>query len=165
MIATMMEGYWGMGSTVASHGVTHQVGVGGGGRPGKGEGKKDDLLDTNLGERIEDHLEELLERTHRMVETHRLQILAVAHALETHKTVTGEDVEAIIEGRPGPLIDGRPYRSEAFAELAESYHEQVLEAHKSHAKVGVPLPDLELAPVGGSLSQNEIERSSDPEES
>ena len=165
MIATMMEGYWGMGSTVASHGVTHQVGVGGGGRPGKGDGKKDDLLDTNLGERIEDHLEELLERTHRMVETHRLQILAVAHALETHKTVTGEDVEAIIEGRPGPLIDGRPYRSEAFAELAESYHEQVLEAHKSHAKVGVPLPDLELAPVGGSLSQNEIERSSDPEES
>jgi cell division protease FtsH len=164
MIATMMEGYWGMGSTVASHGVTHQVGVGGGGRPGKGDGK-DDLLDTNLGERIEDHLEELLERTHRMVETHRLQILAVAHALETHKTVTGEDVEAIIEGRPGPLIDGRPYRSEAFAELAESYHEQVLEAHKSHAKVGVPLPDLELAPVGGSLSQNEIERSSDPEES
>src|SRR5206468_3634443 len=26
-IATLMEGYWGMGSTVASHGVTHEVGI------------------------------------------------------------------------------------------------------------------------------------------
>ena len=34
-LATLMEGYWGMGSTVASHGVTHQVGIGGGGRPGE----------------------------------------------------------------------------------------------------------------------------------
>ena len=30
----------------------------------------------------------------------------MAHALETHKTVTGQDVEAVIEGREGPLIDG-----------------------------------------------------------
>lgn len=165
MIATLMEGYWGMGSTVASHGVTHQVGISGGGRPGKGEGKKDqDLLDTNLGERIEDHLGDILDRTHRMVEANRLRILAVAHALETHKTVTGEDVEAIIEGRPGPLIDGRPYQSEAFAELAESYHEQVVEAHKSHAKVGVPLPDLELTPVGGSVAPAEIDPATDPDE-
>ena len=29
-IATYMEGYWGMGSTVASHGVTREAGVGGG---------------------------------------------------------------------------------------------------------------------------------------
>jgi hypothetical protein len=89
----------------------------------------------------------------------------VAHALETHKTVTGEDVEAIIEGRPGPLIDGRPYHAEAFAELAERYHEQVVEAHKSHAKVGVPLPDLELTPVGGSVAPNEIDRATDSDES
>ncbi len=38
-IATLMEGYWGMGSTVTSHGVTQKVGIGGGGRPGKGDGK------------------------------------------------------------------------------------------------------------------------------
>jgi len=145
-IATLMEGYWGMGSTVASHGVTHEVGIGGGGRPGKVEGKKDqDLLDTGLGERIESNLEGILSRTMDMVTQHRLQILAVAHALETHKTVTGEDVEAIIEGRPGPLIDGRPYHSDAFEELAERYHSQVVEAHKTHAKVKVPLPELERA--------------------
>ncbi|HZJ51344.1 MAG TPA: AAA family ATPase, partial [Actinomycetota bacterium] len=145
-IATLMEGYWGMGSTVASHGVTHEVGIGGGGRPGKGEGKKDqDLLDTGLGERIESNLEGILSRTMDMVTQHRLRILAVAHALETHKTVTGEDVEAIIDGRPGPLIDGRPYHSDAFEELAERYHSQVVEAHKSHAPVKVPLPMLDPA--------------------
>ncbi|CAN5675842.1 AAA family ATPase [soil metagenome] len=145
-IATLMEGYWGMGSTVASHGVTHEVGIGGGGRPGKGEGKKDqDLLDTGLGERIESNLEGILSRTMDMVARHRLQILAVAHALETHKTVTGEDVEAIIDGRPGPLIDGRPYHSDAFEELAERYHSQVVEAHKTHAPVKVPLPELDRA--------------------
>jgi ATP-dependent Zn protease len=145
-IATLMEGYWGMGSTVASHGVTHEVGIGGGGRPGKGEGKKDqDLLDTGLGERIESNLEGLLGRTLDLVDKHRLQILAVAHALETHKTVTGEDVEAIIEGRPGPLIDGRPYHSDAFEELAERYHSQVVEAHKTHERVKVALPELDRA--------------------
>src|SRR3954470_9638909 len=38
-IAMLMEGYWGMGTTVASHGVTQKVGIGGGGRPGeKGKG-------------------------------------------------------------------------------------------------------------------------------
>ena len=70
----------------------------------------------------------------------------------------------IIDGRPGPLIDVRPYHSEAFAELAESDLEQVVEAHKSHAKVGVPLPDLELTPVGGSVAPAEIDPATDPDE-
>ena len=65
-IATLMEGYWGMGSTVTSHGVTQQVGIGGGGRPGKGGGGKktseSDLLHGGLGDRIEEKLSELLER-------------------------------------------------------------------------------------------------------
>ncbi|HEU4489022.1 MAG TPA: ATPase, partial [Actinomycetota bacterium] len=90
-------------------------------------------------------LEGLLGRTLDLVDKHRLQILAVAHALETHKTVTGEDVEAIIEGRAGPLIDGRPYHSDAFEELAERYHSQVVEAHKTHERVKVALPELDRA--------------------
>jgi cell division protease FtsH len=148
-IATMMEGYWGMGSTVASHGVTHEVGIGGGGRPGKGKDKKEkDLLESNLGFRIEGKLGELLKRTHEQLGENREAVLAVAHALETNKTVTGEDVEAIIEGREGPLIDGRPYRSPEFIEGAEAYHSEAVTAHKGHAKVKVPLPQLsDLSPV------------------
>jgi cell division protease FtsH len=140
-LATMMEGYWGMGETVTSHGVTHKVGVGGGGRPGRDD-NDGDLLQGDLGERIEKKLADLLQRSQGLLETNRLEILAVAHALEAHKTVTGDDVEAIIEGRPGPLIDGRPYHERGFRRLAEDYHKQVVDAHKTHSRVAVPLPQL-----------------------
>ncbi|MBA3551877.1 MAG: AAA family ATPase [Actinobacteria bacterium] len=148
-LATMMEGYWGMGSTVASHGVTHEVGIGGGGKPGKGESQKEkDLLESNLGYRIEEKLGELLERIADLLSDERKTVLAVAHALETNRTVTGDDVEAIIEGRPGPLIDGRPYHVPHFVEQAEAYHAEALAAHKAHSKPTVPLPSLPVpAPV------------------
>jgi len=146
-IATLMEGYWGMGSTVASHGVTQKVGIGGGGKPGKGgpDDKKDDatkLLEGSLGSRIEDKLGDLMDRTERLLLENRRAVLAVAHALETHKTVTGEDIRAIIEGRPGALIDGTPYGTPEFDRLAEDYHTRVVAAHKGHGKVDIPLPLL-----------------------
>jgi ATP-dependent Zn protease len=144
-IATLMEGYWGMGSTVASHGVTHEVGIGGGGKPGKGGEKEKDLLESNLGYRIEGKLSELLNRTDELVRENRMAILAVAHALETNKTVTGEDVEAIIEGRQGPLIDGRVYRDTQFLESAEEYHAAAMAAHKAHSRPTMPLPVLRPA--------------------
>ena len=66
----------------------------------------------------------------------------MAHALETHKTVTGDDVEAIIEGRPGPLIDGRVYADPEFARVVEEYHAQAISAHQGHADFMIPLPRL-----------------------
>ena len=144
-IATLMEGYWGMGSTVTSHGVTQKVGIGGGGRPGKGDGKgknEADLLHGGLGERIEDKLEELLQRVEDLLKVNRISVLAVAHALETHKTVTGDDIEAIIEGRPGPLIDGRVYADPEFARVVEEYHAQAISAHQGHADFEIALPKL-----------------------
>src|SRR2546430_11627290 len=33
-------------------------------------------------------------------------VLALAHALETHKTLSGEDVTAVLAGGHGPLVDG-----------------------------------------------------------
>jgi ATP-dependent Zn protease len=145
-IATLMEGYWGMGSTVTSHGVTQKVGIGGGGRPGKGDksGKtgEADLLHGGLGERIEEKLEELLQRVEDLLRANRISVLAVAHALETHKTVTGDDIEAIIEGRPGPLIDGRVYADPEFARVVEEYHAQAISAHKGHGDFEIALPTL-----------------------
>jgi cell division protease FtsH len=147
-IATYMEGYWGMGSTVASHGVTHQVGIAGGGKPGKEKGKNEhDLLDKNLGSRIEANLGELLERTKALLDQHRLEVLAVAHALESHKTLSGDDVEAVLDGREGPLVDGRSYHTPEFAELLEAYHAEAAAAHKSHSAVKIPLPTLPQAAV------------------
>jgi cell division protease FtsH len=66
-------------------------------------------------------------------------VLAVAHALETNRTVTGEDIEAVIDGRPGPLVDGRVYHRPEFAEVAEAYHTRAVEAHRGHGKLAVRL--------------------------
>ncbi|MEA2685481.1 MAG: cell division protease FtsH, partial [Actinomycetota bacterium] len=145
-ITTLMEGYWGMGSTVTSHGITQKVGIGGGGRPGKADGKgaknEADLLHGGLGERIEGKLEELLQRAEDLLKANRIAVLAVAHALETHKTVTGDDIEAIIEGRAGPLIDGRVYADPEFARVVEEYHAQAISAHKGHGGFEIALPKL-----------------------
>ena len=143
-IAILMEGYWGMGESITSHGVTQKVGIGGGGRPGTGEkGEKKDLLGGDLGERIENNLREVAARTEILLAANRREILAVAHALEKYKTLTGDDVEAVIEGRQGPLVDGRRYATPTFLEIAEAYHSRVVEAHMQHAKVDVPLPVLD----------------------
>ncbi|MFM8305026.1 MAG: AAA family ATPase [Actinomycetota bacterium] len=149
-LAILMEGYWGMGSTIASHGVTHQVGVAGGGRPGAGggpndEGKERELLKGSLAQRIEDKLADIYARTEALLRENRVQVLAVAHALEANKTLTGEDIEAVIEGRPGPLVDGRPYATPEFARIAEEYHRLALRAHAEHGAVLVPLPVLPVA--------------------
>jgi ATP-dependent Zn protease len=145
-IATLMEGYWGMGSTVASHGVTHEVGIsGGGGGRGKGKaegGSTKDLMDTGLGHRIEERLEELLHKADELVRQNRREVLAVAHALESNKTLTGPDIEAIIEGREGPLVDGSAYHRPEFVEMLEAYHAHLLAAHKRLATERVPLPSL-----------------------
>jgi ATP-dependent Zn protease len=139
-IATFMEGFWGMGSTVSSHGVTHQVGIAGGGRPG--EQKEKDLLKSGLGERIEENLEGVLQRTESLLAENSLEVLAVTHALETNKTLTGDDIKAIVDGTPGPLVDGTEYHSPEFAEQAREYHRRVVIAHKEHASVDVPMPTL-----------------------
>jgi ATP-dependent Zn protease len=141
-IATFMEGYWGMGSTVASHAATKRIGVGGGGPP-VGDDKDDkDLLKGSLGHRIERQLSEQLRRAEQLLSDNRTLVLAVAHALETHKTLSGEDIAAIMEGTRGPVVDGRLYHLPEFSAIAESYHAMAVRAHQGHDKVEVPLPKL-----------------------
>jgi cell division protease FtsH len=149
-IATFMEGYWGMGSTVTSHGVTHQVGIAGGGRPGKGNDKEKDLLKSGLGQRIEESLDSMLQRTEKLLTENWLEVLAVTHALETNKTLTGDDIKAVVDGTRGPLVDGTEYHTPEFAEQAKEYHHRVLIAHREHASVDAPLPTLngQVAPRG-----------------
>jgi cell division protease FtsH len=141
-ISTFMEGFWGMGSTVTSHGVTHRVGIAGGGRPGVGGEKEKDLLKSDLGQRIEENLESILQRTEALLAENRFEVLAVTHALETNKTLTGDDIKAIIDGTPGPLVDGTEYHTPEFAQQAQEYHERVVVAHQQHSSVDVPMPTL-----------------------
>src|SRR5262249_24742976 len=73
----------------------------------------------------------------------KLEVLAVTHALETNKTLTGDDIKAIVDGTPGPLVDGTEYHSPEFAEQAQEYHERVVVAHQQHTSVDVPMPTLD----------------------
>jgi len=145
-LATLMEGHWGMGSTVSSHIVTRELGTGGG-APRKPEGEPDDdplRMAGRLGQRVEDNLRRLLDETRDLLMVHRQDVLAVAHALETHQTLSGEDVIAVLERQPGPIVDGRIYAAPEFAEAIERYHERAAAAHRDHTRVDTPLPALRL---------------------
>jgi cell division protease FtsH len=152
-IATYMEGYWGMGSTVASHGVTREAGVSGGDPERNRRAQANEFLKGGLGTRIEANLERLVERTRELLAENRLQVLAVAHALERFKTITGEDVLAIIDGRPGPFIDGRRYHTPEFLEVAEDYHRRIVDVHAGRSRDQIPLPVV----PGVSMAEQQVE--------
>ena len=99
MLATLMEGHWGMGETISSYSVARHIsGGGGGGRPGGGDEENDKPFDKMLGRRVEANLRRLYESTEVLLAENRREVLAVAHALERNKTLTGEDVAAVIDG-------------------------------------------------------------------
>lgn len=137
-IAGLMEGYWGMGSTVSSYASSRRMELG---APGgvKGRDPKEEMRRA-LSDRIEDNLSSLLARSEMLLRENRNHILAVAHALETHKTLSGSDVTAVIEGHSGDVVDGSLYKNlENLAKL-EEYHLSALQAHKEHRKPELPLP-------------------------
>jgi ATP-dependent Zn protease len=149
-ISTRMEAYYGMGASVASHSVTKFAITVGRNPYAAEDGTDRNLFETELGRRVESRLGELYDRTRALLEENRREIFAVAHALETQKTISGEDVTAIIEGAAGPLVDGRPYTTPEFEDQAEDYHRQAVVAHKGHAKVHVPLPVLVPVSIQGN---------------
>ena len=111
-----MEAYWGMGSTIALYAVR--------GSPGSWPGGGQDdggTLRGDMGKRVEERLHELLERTDLLLQENKVEVFAVAHALESHKTLSGEDVEAVIEGKRGRGVDGRVYKADGFAEIFGAY--------------------------------------------
>jgi ATP-dependent Zn protease len=163
-VASLMEGYWGMGSTVSSHAVSTQLGVG---TPGGGKGAKEaeKEMRRQLADRIEDHLASLLTRVQEILTEDRAAVLSVAHALETHKTLQGDDVVAVIEGRTGPLVDGRIYADDTFVGELEAYHQAALTAHSSRTPVQLSLPvipDEVDEPVRDSAKRPHFEPAVEP---
>jgi len=139
-IAGLMEGYWGMGSSITSKAARRQS------SPWPGQGG-DDLLQGDAAKRVEERLQELLNRTRELLEHNRAQVFAIAHALESHKTLSGEDVEAVVEAKPSRGIDGRVYGVPRFLEVYGAYHDKIVEAHRNRLKVSVKLPEpVEWAP-------------------
>jgi cell division protease FtsH len=143
-VASFMEGFWGMGTTVSSYSTAKRLEVGspGGGRGGtlkKGQDPEAQVRHA-LADRIEDTLSTLLGRTEEIIRDNRNDVLALAHALEKYKTLSGEDVVAVLEHTRGPLVDGTPYGDESFlAELSE-YHMAAARAHRNHSTEELNLP-------------------------
>ncbi|MBX6391498.1 MAG: AAA family ATPase [Frankia sp.] len=125
--------------------------------------------DRPFGEQVEAKLQELYRRTEEVLAANRHEVLALTHALETHKTITGEDVEAIIEGRQGPTVDGRRYHEPDFLELAEEYHRNAVRAHRNNTRDKIlQLPPLDrvaatTAPSDGAGSDSAPARREDPD--
>ena len=122
-VASFMEGFWGMGTTVSSYSTAKRLEVGspGGGRGGalkKGQDPEAQVRHA-LADRIEDQLTTLLDRVEQILRENRNQVLALAHALETYKTLSGEDVVAVLEHSRGPLVDGAPYADEELPGRAQ----------------------------------------------
>jgi cell division protease FtsH len=146
-----MEGYWGMGRTIASIGIAQQIGVG---QSGGGRDRMNERLARSIGERVESKLGDLLTQVRGLLKERSDDVLAIAYALESHKTITGEDVTAILNGTQGPLVDGRRYRSDAFRAGVIEYHMRALKAHQARGQVGIALPELpELEAVLGSTNR------------
>lgn len=82
----------------------------------------------------------MLDRVADILRENERHVLAVAHALETYKTLSGEDVTAVMEGHPGPLVDGTPYANDNFIELLREYHLAAKQAHHEHSTPHLPLP-------------------------
>jgi ATP-dependent Zn protease len=138
-IASLMEGHWGMGSTISSHASNRRFEVG---TPGGGKGKDADdrELRRALSDRIEDNLTHLLEKAENLLKQNRREVLALAHALETYKTLPGEDVAAVINCEKGAIADGKPYADDSFMKEIEEYHKACVSAHKAHKAPEIPLP-------------------------
>ncbi len=140
-LALAMEGLWGMGGQYGSYAATrappdaHPV----------VDGNDRNVLETALGRRAEAQLTTLAERTSALLADNRASVLAVGHALEAHKTISGQDVVAIIKGERGPVVDGRPYRIPGFAAQLEAYHLRVLTAHGGDRGLPLPVPAPELS--------------------
>ena len=140
IVLTMLTVH-GMGDTVASLGVSPGF-IGRQPSVIVEDGTDRQFLETDTGRQVEAKLKELLARVRLLLERNSHHVLAVAHALETHKTISGEDIVAIIEGGVGPLVDGRRYQDQVVVADIAAYHDSVLRAMNGNSRVDRPLPSV-----------------------
>lgn len=138
IVAAMAE-YAAMDGTLASHAIDHAV--------------NGPDIRTDLGKRVEAKLQELFERTQEFIEAEQRFVMAIAHALEEHYTVSGEDVAAIMQGSVGPVVDGRWYHTDDFVHQYRRYHEAALYAfhHQTQLMVDLPRAPLPVAAYAGGF--------------
>jgi cell division protease FtsH len=152
-LATGMLAYAAMGETIAARSINLGAMQG---AMSMETGTDREMFDTEFGRAVEAKLRSLYDSTMEILQENRMEVLAVAHALETHKTITGDDVAAIVDGTQGPLVDGRPYHDQRFRDELQAYHEAAVQALHAHGDVTdampipVPPPPVALAVTSGN---------------
>lgn len=131
-IALHMEASLGMGETIATWNVLTAADLGS--EMGNSE--------TILGLRVESRLRELYDKTQKLLESHKDDIMALAHSLELHKTLNGADVEAVILRKEGPIVDGSSYLDPEFIKQIYYYSKEV--KAKGSGEVNKLLPPSKL---------------------
>jgi ATP-dependent Zn protease len=131
-LAYWMLGVYGMGSSLVS--LT--------GRPGGALGDLRPGEREHLDQLVENKLAELYDKVRALLEQRRSDVLAVAHALEVHQTITGDDVVAIMDHQIGPNVDGSVYGDAANIAELERYHRSAADAQLIHGSVHVALPEM-----------------------
>jgi len=135
-ISLNMEGRWGMGGQYGSFSATlagqeaHPV----------LDGTDRNVLETTLGKRAEARMAMLADRTGAMLTENRVSVLAIGHALEAHRTISGQDITAIMNREQGPVVDGRPYADPDFIGELETYHLSASSIHGSERSLPLPVP-------------------------
>ena len=123
-LAALMTGRWGMGERISSHAALQDA----------------SMLDDGdrHGHRVDTLLEQIFAEVTSMLERDRSLVLSLAHALECEQTLSGVDVVAIFEQRPGLTVDGRIYAGRQAASALDRYHDDVKASRRSD--------DLERSP-------------------
>ncbi len=105
---------------------------------------------------VELKLQELYARAHQLMFDNRWFLAAIAHALQQHKTITGEDVDAIYKGVQGPTLDGAVYRSSAFLEQYGAYLTAAQQAHRTEGPIDAVMPHYEPHPGGAYAASTQF---------
>ena len=96
-LASYMVGLWGMSDQIASFAAMGQA------RFGTTDPSPDVLK--RRQDAVEKVLKQLYDRTAELLEEHADKVLAVAAALEEHKTISGDDIAEIMGSEPGVLAE------------------------------------------------------------
>jgi ATP-dependent Zn protease len=108
-VAALMEGSFGMGTSLSSSMNTRETGMGGQANP----------VSTALRERkaeIEANLEGLYARVGELLEEHQDKVLELAAVLEEKKTISGEEVSEIMGSAPGSRAMREPKGWQAISD-------------------------------------------------
>jgi cell division protease FtsH len=159
-VSLHMEGLWGMGGQIGSYSVTTA--------PQNAspvvDGTDRNVLETALGQRAEARLTALAERTGALLAENRNSVLAIGHALETHRTLSGQDVVAIMKREQGPVVDGRPYAEADFVAELEAYHLSAMSVQGRERSLPLPVPHLHRAPELTAIPNKTDYRPDSPED-